>query len=146
MPHVQTIGDQANPTQREPLKRPFEPGGAEEERKNAQTKGQRNTKLVYQVGILEEKQIVEERPRIWVILVVIPQNHDKQAEQTCYPEPGTQLLEGCTYVGRNRGMLRVHVTERQQHSHSEILEILPTNAIGKEQNAIEQGTGYQNCF
>ena len=92
MPHVQTVGDHADPTQREPLKRPFEPGGAEEERKNAQTKGQRNTKLAYQVVIVVENRSVEKRPRIYVSLVITPQDHGKQADQASSPKPGTQLL------------------------------------------------------
>ncbi|HAT45719.1 MAG TPA: hypothetical protein DCS90_11530, partial [Ktedonobacter sp.] len=146
VPHIQTVGDHTNPAQRGPLKRPLEPLRSEEEREDAQTKAQRKTQLAYPVVMRDEKRIAEEWPRIHVSLVVIPQDHDKQAEQASSPKPGTHLVQGCSYLGRNRGMLRVHKTERQQHTHSEILEILPTDAIYKEQNAFEHSTGHQQRF
>jgi len=72
VPHIQTVGDHANPAQRGPLKGSLETLRPKKEREDAQGKGQRETHLAYPVVMRDEERIAEEWPRIDVSLIVIP--------------------------------------------------------------------------
>src|SRR5579885_940513 len=92
VPHVETVGDHAEPARREADKRPCEERDAEEQRQHAQAERERIADFAEQVIVGDERWLVEKRPAIAELPVIIPENHDEQPRQADSQAERTQLL------------------------------------------------------